>query len=88
MEYVAGVVLALGTSLLASTVGLDRARAFYPTGMIVIASYYGLFAVMGGLESRHYADAHLALCDEAAMEIHATTSAAARGASSATTEGE
>jgi hypothetical protein len=48
VEYVAGVVLALGTCLLASTVGLDRDRAFYPTVMIVIASYYGLFAVIGG----------------------------------------
>jgi len=29
-------------------VGFDRHRAFYPTVLIVIASYYGLFAVMGG----------------------------------------
>src|SRR5205814_8473223 len=28
--------------------GLDRDRAFYPTITIVIASYYALFAVMGG----------------------------------------
>ena len=48
MEYIAGVVLALGTCLLATIVGLDRDRAFYPTLMIVIASYYGLFAVIGG----------------------------------------
>jgi hypothetical protein len=34
--------------LLASTVGLDRDRAFYTTVTIVIASYYGLFAVIGG----------------------------------------
>jgi hypothetical protein len=27
---------------------VDRDRAFYPTVMIVIASYYGLFAIMGG----------------------------------------
>jgi len=33
---------------LATVVGLDRDRAFYPTVMIVIASYYALFAVMGG----------------------------------------
>ena len=26
----------------------NRHRAFYPTVLIVIASYYGLFAVMGG----------------------------------------
>jgi hypothetical protein len=30
-----------------TSIGLDRDRAFYPTVMIVIASYYALFAVMG-----------------------------------------
>jgi hypothetical protein len=39
MEYVIGLFLSLG-------VGLDRERAFCPTVMIVIASYYVLFAVM------------------------------------------
>jgi hypothetical protein len=29
-------------------VGLDRDRAFYPTVLIVVASLYVLFAVMGG----------------------------------------
>jgi hypothetical protein len=29
-------------------VGFDRDRAYYPTVLIVIASYYVLFAVMGG----------------------------------------
>ena len=48
MEYLVGAVLALGISFLATVVGLDRDRAFYPTLMIVIASYYGLFAVIGG----------------------------------------
>jgi hypothetical protein len=38
----------LAVSLSATIVGFDRDRAFYPTLMIVIASYYGLFAVMGG----------------------------------------
>jgi hypothetical protein len=33
---------------LATYVGFDCDRAFYPTVMIVIASYYGLFVVMGG----------------------------------------
>lgn len=28
--------------------GLERDRAFYPTVTIVIATYYGLFAVIGG----------------------------------------
>jgi len=35
-------------SALAAAAGLDRDRAFYPVLTIVIASYYGLFAVMGG----------------------------------------
>jgi len=48
MAYLIGVGLALAVSLLARLVGLDRDRAFYPTVMIVIASYYGLYAVMGG----------------------------------------
>ena len=43
-----GALLALSVTLLASVAGLDRDRAFYPTVTIVIASYYGLFAVMGG----------------------------------------
>ena len=48
MEYIVGVVLALGISGLATVVGLDRDRAFYPTLTIVIDSYYVLFAVIGG----------------------------------------
>jgi len=47
MEALIGVSLALAVSLGASVVGLDRDRAFYPTVTIVIASLYGLFAVMG-----------------------------------------
>lgn len=48
MGYAIGVVLALLVSVFARLVGLDRDRAFYPTILIVIASYYVLFAVMGG----------------------------------------
>jgi hypothetical protein len=48
MEYVVGISLALAVSLLASVVGFERDRAFYPTVMIVIASYYDLFAIIGG----------------------------------------
>ena len=43
-----GVVLALAVAIFARVVGLDRDRAFYPVVMIVIASYYDLFAIMGG----------------------------------------
>ena len=48
MELLIGAVLALAVGLLATFSGLDRDRAFYPTVMIVIASTYALFAVMGG----------------------------------------
>lgn len=48
MEYIIGVSLALAVSILARVIGFDRDRAFYPTMTIVIASYYGLFAVFGG----------------------------------------
>jgi hypothetical protein len=45
---VIGVVLPLIVGGLATFVGLDRDRALYPVVMIVIASYYALFAVTGG----------------------------------------
>jgi hypothetical protein len=48
IAYSIGLVLALGLSVLATAVGLDRDRAYYPVVMVVIASYYVLFAVMGG----------------------------------------
>ena len=47
MALFVGAFLALAVGLMATTVGLDRDRAFYPTVMMVIASYYALFAVMG-----------------------------------------
>ena len=42
-----GAILALVVGVFATTVRLDRDRAFYPTVTIVIASLYALFAVMG-----------------------------------------
>lgn len=48
MEYLIGVALALAVSVFARLVGFDRDRSFYPTVMVVIASLYGLFAVIGG----------------------------------------
>lgn len=48
MAYLVGALLALAVGSLGTLVGLDRDRAFYPTIMVVIASYYVLFAVMGG----------------------------------------
>jgi hypothetical protein len=48
MEYLIGVVLAVALFALAMVVGFDRDRVFYPMLLIVIASYYILFAVAGG----------------------------------------
>jgi hypothetical protein len=47
MEYPIGLMLSLAVAGFAVTVGFDRERAFYPTVLIVIASYYVLFAAMG-----------------------------------------
>ncbi len=43
-----GVGLALVVALFARIVGFDKDRAFYPVVLIVIGSYYNLFAVMAG----------------------------------------
>ncbi len=48
MEYLIGLILSVAVAAFAAGVGLDRERAFYSTVLIVIASYYVLFAVMGG----------------------------------------
>lgn len=48
MSFAVGVLLALGVGVLTTGFGLDRDRALYPAVTIVIASYYALFAVMGG----------------------------------------
>jgi hypothetical protein len=50
MEYAVGALLAFAVIALAWAVGLDRGRAFYPTVLIVIATYYVLFAVVGASE--------------------------------------
>lgn len=43
-----GLGLAVAVGLMARFSGLDRDRAFYPTVLIVVGSYYVLFAVLGG----------------------------------------
>ena len=48
MDYLVGAGLAIGVAAFAALTGLDRDRAFYATVLIVIASYYDLFAVMAG----------------------------------------
>jgi hypothetical protein len=47
MEYLIGLILSLSVAGLARVVGFDRDRAFYPAVLIVIGSYYVLFAAMG-----------------------------------------
>jgi len=47
MEYAIGSMLALAVAALACAVGFDRDRTFYPTILMVVASYYILFAAMG-----------------------------------------
>ena len=47
MEYLIGVGLAVAVCVFAMLVGFDRDRVFYPTMLIVIATYYILFAVIG-----------------------------------------
>lgn len=47
LPYVVGIVVSIGLVIFARSTGFDRDRAFYPTVLIVVASYYVLFAVMG-----------------------------------------
>ncbi len=48
MPYVFGITIALMTGALASASRLDRERSFYSTMVIVVASYYLLFAAIDG----------------------------------------
>jgi len=48
MAYAIGIALAFAVSLSARWIGFDRGRSFYPLMVIVIASYYVLFAAVGG----------------------------------------
>jgi hypothetical protein len=43
-----GWILSVAVAGSSTAIGLDRERTFYPTVLMVIASYYVLFAVMGG----------------------------------------
>ena len=47
MQYLIGFILSLAVVASARVIGFDRERAFYPTVLVVIASCYVLFAVMG-----------------------------------------
>jgi hypothetical protein len=43
MEYLIGLILPLVVAGFAIILGFDRGRSFYPTVLIVIASYYVFF---------------------------------------------
>ncbi|MEO5578278.1 MAG: hypothetical protein ABIR25_04410 [Sphingomicrobium sp.] len=51
MPPLIGLGLAVFVAIMARITGLDRDRALYPVALIVIASYYILFAVIGGNQS-------------------------------------
>jgi hypothetical protein len=46
VPYLIGFGLSVGVAVLARIVGFDRDRAFYPAVLMVVASYYVLFAAM------------------------------------------
>lgn len=47
MEYLIGAGLAAAVCAFAARAGFDRDRVFYPTLLMVIATYYILFAAIG-----------------------------------------
>lgn len=51
MEYLIGVVVAVAVCVFGVLAGFDRDRVFYPTMVIVVGTYYILFAAMGGSTS-------------------------------------
>lgn len=48
MDYFFGVTLAISTLLFTKITGFQRDRSLYPVILLVVASYYILFAVMAG----------------------------------------
>lgn len=48
IPLIAGVLLAVGIAAFAKATRFDQDRSFYPTILIIIASYYVLFAILGG----------------------------------------
>lgn len=51
MEFAVGIGLAFGVAIFGAMGGLDRDRAFYATVLVVVASYYDLFAIVGEHQS-------------------------------------
>jgi hypothetical protein len=69
MEYVTGVIIAAAVGLFANVIGFDKERSFYPVVLIVIATYYLLFAVMTKSIDALLAEAFPALLFAAAAGI-------------------
>lgn len=56
-EHAMGFLVALLVIRFANALGFERDRSFYPTVLIVVASYYLLFAAMGGTYTTFAAEA-------------------------------
>jgi hypothetical protein len=56
MSIFIGVILAIIIGMLATVIGFDRERGFYPFLMIVIASIYVLFSIMDGTPRTMYVE--------------------------------
>jgi hypothetical protein len=56
MSLFIGASLALAIGIFAAWSGFDRDRAFYPTVMLVVASYYVLFAVLGASDEALFSE--------------------------------
>ncbi len=69
MCFATGAVVALAVSVGASLIGLDRDRSFYPVLLIIIASYYVLFAAMAESLQAMWVEAGLASLFMAAAVI-------------------
>jgi hypothetical protein len=48
IPVVVGVLLAIGIAALAKFTRFDEDRSFYSTVLVIVASYYVLFAILGG----------------------------------------
>jgi len=56
MEYLIGFILGVLIAAASTLIGFDRDRSFYPTVLIVISTYYVLFAVMGAAYNALYVE--------------------------------
>src|SRR5689334_22911955 len=68
MNVLIGLLVAGAVGLFGSLVGLDRERGFYPVIVVVTASYYVLFAVLGGAGPALWPEAAI-LCGFIALAV-------------------